>query len=107
VLGSDTLYREWGYVAMSRARDNTRLYLVDHRGNDHSNELHRHGHSPSHEACDPLLAAAAMLGRSRAEYSPATSRPPTRALRWPTSSSTPPLCDGAYTRRCRHASTGS
>ena len=28
VLGSDALYREWGYVAMSRARHTNRLYLV-------------------------------------------------------------------------------
>ena len=28
VLGSDALYREWGYVAMSRGRNANRLYLV-------------------------------------------------------------------------------
>lgn len=28
VLGSDALYREWGYVAMSRGRQDNRLYLV-------------------------------------------------------------------------------
>lgn len=28
VLGSDALYREWGYVAMSRGRHENRLYLV-------------------------------------------------------------------------------
>ena len=28
VLGSDTATREWGYVALSRARDSTRLYVV-------------------------------------------------------------------------------
>ena len=28
VLGSDTLYQEWGYVAMSRGRHANRLYLV-------------------------------------------------------------------------------
>jgi conjugative relaxase-like TrwC/TraI family protein len=28
VLGSDALYREWGYVAMSRGRSANRLYLV-------------------------------------------------------------------------------
>ena len=66
VLGSDNLYREWGYVAMSRARHHTRLYLVDHRGNDHTDDLHRHG--SLHNARDPLLAAAATLGRSRAQH---------------------------------------
>ena len=29
VLGSDELYREWGYVALSRHREETRLYQVD------------------------------------------------------------------------------
>ncbi len=28
VLGSDELYREWGYVALSRARDRTDVYVV-------------------------------------------------------------------------------
>ncbi len=28
MLGSDQLYREWGYVALSRARDRTDVYLV-------------------------------------------------------------------------------
>jgi hypothetical protein len=28
VLGDETLYREWGYVAMSRGRDENRLYVV-------------------------------------------------------------------------------
>jgi hypothetical protein len=28
VLGDDSLYREWGYVAMSRGRDDNRLYAV-------------------------------------------------------------------------------
>jgi hypothetical protein len=66
VLGSDNLYREWGYVAMSRARHHTRLYLVDHRGNDHTDDLHRHG--SLHNTRDPLLAAAATLDRSRAQH---------------------------------------
>ncbi len=29
VLGSDSIYREWGYVAMTRARDRTRFYVCD------------------------------------------------------------------------------
>lgn len=28
VLGDDTMYREWGYVAMSRGRERNRLYVV-------------------------------------------------------------------------------
>lgn len=40
VLGSDAVYREWGYVAMSRARASTQLYVV----NDHeSEEIDHHG----------------------------------------------------------------
>jgi hypothetical protein len=28
VLGDESLYREWGYVAMSRGREENRLYVV-------------------------------------------------------------------------------
>jgi hypothetical protein len=30
VLGSDEIYREWGYVALSRGRNDNRLYLTGH-----------------------------------------------------------------------------
>lgn len=63
VLGSDALYREWGYVALSRARADSRLYLVDHRGNDHAADLDRHG--LLRDARDPLRAAATALERTQ------------------------------------------
>jgi len=32
VLGSESIYREWGYVAMTRARERTRFYVCDPDG---------------------------------------------------------------------------
>ena len=60
VLGSDALYREWGYVALSRGRHTNRLYL--HPNLD--GELDRHGLQPDPE---PLAALPNRLTRSRAE----------------------------------------
>ncbi|MBA2729339.1 MAG: AAA family ATPase, partial [Euzebyaceae bacterium] len=57
VLGSDNLYREWGYVAMSRARHSTRLYLVDHRGNNHTRVLPRRRLSIQPGSGQPALHA--------------------------------------------------
>lgn len=34
VLGDDSMYREWGYVAMSRGREENRLYVVMGEGSD-------------------------------------------------------------------------
>jgi conjugative relaxase-like TrwC/TraI family protein len=57
VLGSDSLYREAGYVALSRARTRTDLYLVaappHHRRDD--------------RALDPIAQLAAALSRSQAQ----------------------------------------
>lgn len=58
VLGSDQLYREAGYVALSRGRDSNRLYIVD---NDPHDEHHTHDHE------DGLDALRRGLGRSHAE----------------------------------------
>ena len=61
VLGSEAIYREWGYVALSRARHHTRLYLVDHRNGDRHAD---HGVQPRRD--DPLLVLAERLQRSHA-----------------------------------------
>ncbi|MDP8970229.1 MAG: ATP-binding domain-containing protein, partial [Actinomycetota bacterium] len=62
VLGCEAIYREWGYVAMSRARHLTRLYLVDHRVAD------RHAdHGVLQRRDDPPLGLAQRLQRSGAQ----------------------------------------
>jgi len=64
VLGSDAIYREWGYVAMSRGRDSNRLYIVT--GADSAEEeLHGHGPQPAADATDELVQA---LRRSRRQH---------------------------------------
>jgi conjugative relaxase-like TrwC/TraI family protein len=65
VTAGDELYREAGYVALSRARDGTRLYLAA------GSELQRqedecHGKRPE-EPREPLDAIRAALKRSRAQ----------------------------------------
>ena len=72
VLGSDELYREWGYVALSRHREDTRLYLVDSssdpRGSrerlDEPCARHHANQTPEEE---PLDRFAWALQRSRAQ----------------------------------------
>ncbi len=70
VYGSDTLYREWGYVALSRGRQSNRLYLHDLDdlldGGPHTREQH-----------DPIVRAARQLERSQAEP-PLTDTPGAR-----------------------------
>jgi hypothetical protein len=59
VLGSDDLYREWGYTALTRHRDEARFYLVS----PGSTERCLPGVEPEH---DPLLQDIGdMLGDSR------------------------------------------
>ena len=60
-LGSPDLYREWGYVALSRGRHSNRLYLTG--TTDLDDQLHRHHHEP---ADDPHRRLTAALNRSRA-----------------------------------------
>ena len=66
VLGSDSLYREWGYVALSRGRQTNRLYLhadtAAHRCE--LGELDLHGHAPN---TDPVGRVAGRLAASRAQ----------------------------------------
>ena len=59
-LGTETLYREWGYVAMSRGRLTNQIYHGP--GSDHDETLHHH---VDHDESVPDLAS--RLRRSRAE----------------------------------------
>lgn len=65
VLGSDQLYREWGYVAMSRGRAANRLYLVNAHDDDRDLAVaHADERKPP-----PLDAATKALARSAAQTS--------------------------------------
>ena len=65
VLGSDQLYREWGYVAMSRGRAGNRLYLVNAYDDDRDASVaHAEERRPP-----PLDAATRALQRSAAQTS--------------------------------------
>jgi conjugative relaxase-like TrwC/TraI family protein len=61
VLGSEALYREWGYVALSRGRQTNRLYqtVLD----QHLDEIHTHVHQPD----DPHVSLAARMARTRGQ----------------------------------------
>jgi Ti-type conjugative transfer relaxase TraA len=61
VLGSQALYREWGYVALSRGRQTNRLY--QHTSDRELDEIHTHAHQPD----DPHAALAARMTRTRAQ----------------------------------------
>lgn len=62
VLGTDELYREWGYVAMSRARLETRLYIATGAPQDRDLDLR------SSPPDDPAAELARWLERSRGKY---------------------------------------
>ncbi len=62
VLGSDLLYREWGYVAMSRGRHTNRLYV--HPATDDPHDIHHHQQQPDP---DPHTRTVAGLRRSAAQ----------------------------------------
>jgi Ti-type conjugative transfer relaxase TraA len=73
-LGSETLYREWGYVAMSRGRLSNHLYhgpALDDDG------LHHHVHLDT----DQTASLTSRLGRSRA-HQPVTPELVEIAARW-------------------------
>lgn len=62
VLADQTLYREWAYVALSRGRNDNRLYVVAGLDGDREEvggEVER--------IKDPLAEVAAAVGRSRAK----------------------------------------
>ncbi len=61
VLGTDGLFQEWGYVALSRGREENRFYAVAGGGRA------RDEFAPAEEQRDALTELAAALGRSRAE----------------------------------------
>ncbi len=75
VLGSAELYREWGYVALSRGRHTNRLYLCD---SDQLDDLHHHGTEPD---VDHIASVTSRLHRSRAEQ-PVTPELIEVAARW-------------------------
>ena len=64
-LGTETLYREWGYVAMSRGRLTNQLYHGS--GSDHDETLHHHVH---HDEDAPDLASQLRRTRAEAPVSP-------------------------------------
>lgn len=62
ILGDETLYREWGYVAMSRGKESNSLYVV--AGSDPERE-ELGGQVAGVE--DPMAELVRALGRSRAK----------------------------------------
>ncbi len=68
LLGSDALYREAGYVGLSRGRERNDLHLVDPVGD---NDLAHEGcHAPRNrqpEVEDAMAAVRVALARSRAQ----------------------------------------
>jgi hypothetical protein len=62
VLGSEDLYKEWGYAAMSRGRQENRLYLVVGE-NPLAEEIEVLGQATQ----DPVAVIVRALGRSRAK----------------------------------------
>jgi conjugative relaxase-like TrwC/TraI family protein len=62
VLGSEDLYKEWGYAAMSRGRQENRLYLVVGE-NPLADEIEVLGQTKQ----DPIAVIVRVLGRSRAK----------------------------------------
>jgi conjugative relaxase-like TrwC/TraI family protein len=62
VLGTDAVYREWGYTALSRGREENRLYAVAPRDRERDEIAPRPG-----ERTHPLVDLTGRLQRSRAE----------------------------------------
>jgi conjugative relaxase-like TrwC/TraI family protein len=61
VLGTEDLYREWGYVAMSRGSVENHLYVVAPR------ERERDEYAPTHKQREPLEALIGSLEYSQAQ----------------------------------------
>jgi hypothetical protein len=64
ILFSDALYRQWGYVALSRARDHTQIYLVA-GDNLNREDLDRHAIQPDDRS--PTKRMTNWLDRSKAQ----------------------------------------
>jgi len=62
VLGTEELYREWGYVGLSRGRVENRLYVVAPEPHE------RDEYAPHEPRREPLEAITGALGRSRAQH---------------------------------------
>ncbi|TML36534.1 MAG: conjugative relaxase, partial [Actinobacteria bacterium] len=61
VLGTDDLYREWGYVAMSRGSEENRLYVVAPQSRE------RDEYAPQERPREPIESLIAALEHSRAQ----------------------------------------
>ncbi len=72
VLGSETIYREWGYVAWSRARRSTRFYAVEAELEDE----HHTAAGPSNDRFGELVR---RLDRSEAQQVGSDALPDRRA----------------------------
>jgi ATP-dependent exoDNAse (exonuclease V) alpha subunit len=64
VLGTEELFREWGYVAMSRARLESRLYVAVGDRGDREPDLD----GPRERVEEPVLAITRALERSGAKW---------------------------------------
>jgi hypothetical protein len=64
VLGSDEIYREWGYVALSRGRTDNRLYLVGHDRDHDPVDDPTHPEVHQHDPRSPAERLTADLHRS-------------------------------------------
>jgi len=65
VLGDDTVYREWGYVAMSRGREENRLYAVASQATTETDQpFCGHGPAavPAMQEPGEILFSAAIIG---------------------------------------------
>jgi conjugative relaxase-like TrwC/TraI family protein len=69
VLGSETVYREWGYVAWSRARHGTRFYVVEAEVSDEH-------HTAAAPSDDRFAETLRRLSRSEAQECGIHSRKP-------------------------------
>ncbi len=62
VLGTEDLYREWGYVALSRGRIDNRLYVVA------PEPRQREDYAPAQPRREPLQVLTDALSRTRAQH---------------------------------------
>ncbi len=68
LLGSDALYREAGYVGLSRGRQRNDLHLVDRPAEDDPGREDCHApRRPQPKVEDALAAVRRALARSRAQ----------------------------------------